>query len=370
MVMRRPQDFVVRRQWWSRRLTLAAFAIMVPLTPPAGAAEARLVAVQAIVPRADGFSPDYALTGAIQARIQSNISFRINGKVISRKVEVGQHVGPDDELAMLDTVEQQADVTNAEAALNAAKAQAQQAELTFQRQKTLIASGFTTRANFEQAQETLNTNQALVASAQASLTTAREQLSYASLKAGHAGIIVARNVEEGQVVQAGQTVFVLAQDGARDAVFDVPEALLTRPPVDKSVEVVLQSDPKIATRGTVREIAPIVDPATSTVNVKIGLDSAPPQMTLGATVIGRARWQPSAAVFLPWSALFESQGKPAVWVLNDADEVSLQLVDVQSYATGAVIISSAFKPQQRVVTAGVQLLYPGQKVAVVAGTAP
>ncbi len=310
------------------------------------------------------------MTGAIAARIQSNISFRVNGKVTARRVEVGQHVSLDEVLATLDPSEQQADVTNASAALTSTKALLQQSELTFGRQKTLLASGFTTRASFDQAQATLNTTQAQVNAAEAALETAQEQLSYTTLRSGQTGVIVSRNVETGQVVQAGQTVFVLAQDGPRDAVFDIPEVLLTAPPKDKTVDVVLQSDPAIRTSGTVREISPTLDAATGTITVKIGLATTPPQMALGAVVVGRAHWEQSKSYTLPWSALFEADGRPAVWVLNDADEVALKPVEVDSYGTGSFSVSGGLDEGQRVVTAGGQLLYPGQKVAVVAGVAP
>lgn len=331
---------------------------------------APLVRVKAALPKAESFAPDLALTGAIAARIQTNVGFRTGGKVVSRKVEVGQHVAPDDVLATLDPKEQQADVDNAEAALASAQAQAQQARQTFGRQKSLLDSGFATRANFDQAQETLNTSEAQVRSAQASLNTAREQLSYTELKAGEAGIIVSRSVEAGQVVQAGQTVFVLAQDGPRDAVFNVPEAMMTAPPTDKTVDVVLQSDPAVKASGAVREVSPILDPATSTVTVKVGLTDTPAAMTLGAAVVGRAHWREQPVVKLPWSALFESGNGPAVWVVDGTGKVSLQTVEVQAYVTGAVLLRGGLDAQQRVVTAGAQLLYPGQTVTVDGEGAP
>ena len=340
-------------------------------SPAAISADApRLVSVQAVAPRPSQAAPDLALTGAIQARIQTNVAFRVNGKVTTRRVEVGQHVGPDDVLATLDPAEQQADVTNADAALASAAALRQQAQQTFDRQKSLIESGYTTRASFDQAQESLNTTTAQVRAAQAELNTAREQLAYADLRSGQPGVIVSRNVEAGQVVQAGQTVFVLAQDGPRDAVFDIPEALLTSPPKDKKVDVALQSDLAVRTTGTVREISPILDASTSTVMVKIGLDDTPPGMALGAAVVGRAHWELTKSYTLPWSALFESGGRPAVWVLDDHDVVALKPISVQSYGTGSFTVASGLDEAQRVVTAGVQLLYPGQRVAVVGGVAP
>jgi RND family efflux transporter MFP subunit len=184
------------------------------------------------------------------------------------------------------------------------------------------------------------------------------------------GIIVSRNVELGQVVQAGQTVFVVAQDGPRDAVFNVYETIIASPPKNKTIDIVLQADPKVTATGKVREISPTVDPTSNTVKVKIGLDDTPPQMPLGAAVVGRARWDPTSAIVLPWNALFEWKGKPAVWVLDDQDVVSLKTVVVAGYVTHSVLLASGLDGTQRVVTAGIQLLHPGQKVTVVAGEVP
>ena len=335
---------------------------------PAGADPApALVSVKAIRPRFETVGTDLGLTGTIQARYQSNMAFRIGGRVTARRVEVGQHVGADEVLATLDPVEQQANVDSAKAALASAQALKQQAETTFKRQQSLIASGFTTRVSFDQALETLGTTRAQVESAQAALTTATEQLSYADLRTGVAGIIVSRDVEAGQVVQPGQTVFVLAQDGPRDAVFDVPETLLTRPPRDKTVDIVLQADPAVAATGTVREISPIIEAASNTVSVRVGLNGTDDRLPLGAAVVGNAHWERQSAVVLPWGALFEAGGAPAVWVLDDQDRVSLQPVSVQRYGTGVVVLRDGIDGSRRVVTAGVQFLYPGQKVAVAPG---
>ncbi len=341
------------------------------MTPAAAdAAEAALVPVEAMLPKPETVASDIALAGTIQARIQTNVAFRVDGKVTARNVEVGQHVTADEVLATLDPVEQRAGVANAQGAVTSARALLVQAEATFKRQQSLIASGFTTRASFDQAQETLITARAQVDVAEAALRTAQEQLSYTDLKAGQAGVIVSRNVEAGQVVQAGQTVFVLAQDGPRDAVFDIPEALLTKPPKEADVDIALQADPEVKAVGSVREISPILDAASSTVTVKVGLKTTPPGMDLGSAVVGRARFDPQVVVVLPWSALFQAGGGPAVWVLDADDRASLRPVTVRSYAFGSIILSGGLDGSQRVVTAGVQLLYPGQRVVVVPGDLP
>ena len=370
-MMFRPRALRDRRRCGALPVLCAAAALLCrPAAGPAVAAEAGLVPVEAVVPAALDVDADLALAGTVQARVQSNIAFRVDGKVSERRVEVGQHVAADQVLATVDATEQHANVDNARAAVTAAQALLVQAEATFKRQQSLIASGYTTRASYDQAQETLNTARAQLEAAEAAFNTAEEQLSYAELRAGQDGIVVSRSVEAGQVVQAGQTVFVLAQDGPRDAVFEIPEALLTTPPRDDAVDIALQADPKVTAVGTVREVSPILDAASSTVTVKVGLRGPATGMALGAAVVGRGRFERQTAVVLPWSALFEAEGRPSVWVLDDQDRVSLQPVSVKSYATGSVVLSGGLDGSRRVVTAGVQLLYPGQKVAVVKGNLP
>ncbi|WP_187371487.1 efflux RND transporter periplasmic adaptor subunit [Methylobacterium oryzihabitans] len=351
-----------------------AMAGAVPAAGPDRAAEAPvrapsrpgLAEIRTVTARVKPVADTVVLTGDVQAKFLSNISFRVSGKIAERKVEVGDHVAADTVMARLEPQEQKVNLDTAQAALVSAEAQLTQARLTFERQKTLMRSGYTTRSAYDQAEQTLRTTQAAVESAQAALGTAREQLSYTDLTPGVAGIVTARNAEAGQVVQAGQTVFTLAQDGPRDAVFTVSETLLAVPPESKQVEIVLQSNPAVRTTGTVREISPAIDPNSGGVRVKIGLDRVPPEMGLGAVVIGRGRFRPQDAVTLPWSALFRWQDGPAVWVLDPATRtVQPRPVRIARYAGSALVLAGGVEGGEQVVSAGIQLLRPGQEVAVV-----
>jgi membrane fusion protein, multidrug efflux system len=176
-------------------------------------------------------------------------------------------------LACLDPRPQEADVEAAKAGVQSAEAQLKQATATFQRQKALIDSGFTTRTTFDQAEQSLRTAQASLDSANNQLTSAQNQLSYTILKAGESGVITARFAETGQVVEQARAVFTIAKDGPRDAVFDVYEAIFAQVPDDAKAEITLVSNPKVTAEGTVREVAPAVDTNTGTVRVK-GRDPA------------------------------------------------------------------------------------------------
>jgi RND family efflux transporter MFP subunit len=211
----------------------------------------------------------------------------------------------------------------------------------------------------------LRTQQAAVESAKAMLGTAQEQFGYADLKTGVAGIVTTRSAETGQVVQAGQTIFTVAQDGPRDAVFQVYEALLTDPPASKTVDVVLQSDPRVKATGAVREISPTVDASSGTVKVKVGLDSVPPGMSLGASVIGSGDFKPRQAIVLPRAALFRWDDAPAIWMFDPKTRaVTPRVVTIERYAGDTLVLSGGVAPGDSVVTAGIQFLHPGQVVAV------
>jgi RND family efflux transporter MFP subunit len=303
------------------------------------------------------------LTGDIQAQAQVNVAFRTSGKVSERRVEVGDHVAADQVLAILEPLTQQADVDNAKAALVSAEAKLTQAKLTYERQKQLLAGGFTTRSSHDNAEQDLRTTQAAVESARAALGTAQEQLTYTELRAGVAGIVTSRSFEVGQVVQSGTTVLVLAQDGPRDAVFNVFEALLARSPAERTVEVTLQADPRVTARGAVREVSPTVDASSGTVRIKIGLNATPSTMSLGSVVVGQVHFAPHEAIVLPWSALYRYGGRPSVWVYDPrAQTVAVRFVKIDGYGSDTIAVKGGLEPGERVVVAGIQFLRPGQTV--------
>ncbi len=316
------------------------------------------------------YAPRTSLTGVIAARTLNNLAFRVGGRVAERLVEVGQHVETGEVLARIDPQEQESDLRSAQADLDAAQAQLTQASAAFDRQKTLLAQGFTTRRDYDQADQGLKVAQGGVQAAQSALANARENLGFTQLRAAAPGVITARAVEAGQVVQAAQTVFTVAEDGDRDAVFNVQETLVVRTPPDPPVTIALVSDPAVKAAGKVREVSPAVDPASGSIRVKVAIPGTPAEMPLGAAVIGTVGARPAQAVILPWQALTSSEGKPAVWVVDPASRaVSVQPVGVLAYESGNIVIDEGLEPGQSVVTAGGQLLIPGETVEI-AETSP
>jgi RND family efflux transporter MFP subunit len=192
---------------------------------------------------------------------------------------------------------------------------------------------------------------------------AQDQLGYTALFADAAGAVTAKGAEPGEVVHAGQMIVQLARQGGRDAVFDVPEQLIRTGPRDPLVQLALSNDPTIRATGRVREVAPQADSTTRTWQVKVGIIDPPPAFALGSTVTGSIKLSPPPGVEVPPSALTEANGRPAVWVFDPQSQtVSLRNVDVARYDPADVVISQGLETGEVVVTAGVQVLRPGQKV--------
>jgi RND family efflux transporter MFP subunit len=304
-----------------------------------------------------------SITGEIRARLQTDLSFRVGGKLVERLVEVGDHVRAGQLLARIDAEEQKAELEVAKANLEAAEAQQTQAQLAFNRQQNLFKSQVTTRASLDQAQEALLTAQGSVKSAQAQYANAQDALSYTDLQASADGLITARNAEVGQVAQAAEAIFTLAHDGPRDAVFDVVETLFLGNPVEPTAVVSLLADPTRSVVAKVREVSPTIDPSTGTIKVKAALEGDPP-MPLGSPVAGAFKYKPRTVVQLPWSAMASKGGEPAVWVVDpQTSKVSLKMIRAGDYETGSFVAESGLAEGDLVVTEGVKFLRPGEIVS-------
>ena len=309
-----------------------------------------------------------SLTGQIRAKDQAGLAFRIDGRLIERRINIGDAVQPGQIIGKLDPQILQNALRQSQANLSAAQGQLLQARNTFNRQKELLGKGFTPQAQFDQAQQALQTAEAQVDSTQAQLRNAEEQLSYTELRADGPGTVTAVGAEPGEVVRAGQMVVQVAREGGRDAVFDVPAQLIRSAPRDPVVEIALTDDPNVKTTGRVREVAPQADPTTRTFQVKVGLIDPPEAMRLGATVSGRIRLAAPPGLEIPASALTEANGRPAVWIVDPKTHtVSLRNIDVLRHDPASLVVSQGLEPGDVVVTAGVQVLRPGQKVRLLGG---
>jgi len=322
---------------------------------------ATFVLTEVVQPR--GMQVSATLTGEVRARCQADLSFRVSGRVTERFADVGSHVEAGQVLALLDPAEQQADVDASSAAVAATESQLRVAKATFERQKSLIASGFTTRPSYDQAEEGLRSAEGALELAKAQLGSANEALGYTALRAEAAGVITTRSLEVGQVVQAAQPVFALAQDGERDAVFDVYESIFFGGLDGSRVSLTLVSDPDVTLSGYVREVSPAIDAKNSTIRVKVTIQNPPAAMTLGSAVAGTVKTKAQRQIALPWTALMAAGSRPAVWIIDPKTRTaSLKPVAIGSYEAGGVVIEAGLEPGERVVVDGGKLLSAGQPV--------
>ncbi len=310
-----------------------------------------------------------SLTGEIQPRYQADIGFRVNGKVLERPVDVGTQVKKGDLLARLDPQQYRQEFEVAKSEVAVAEAEVTRSQAQEYRQRELLKNGFTTQVAYDQALKTFKTAEARLDAARARQVQASENLGYTDLKADNDGVITAVGADAGQVISAGQMVVRLAQPGEREAVFNVAEGAFKNAQKDPTVEVNLVSNPEIRAAGKVRYVSPQADPTTRTYTVRISLPDAPPQMRLGANVVGSVILNQGQSVTLPGSALFQKAGNPAVWLVDKDGTVQLKPITVQRYQDDSVIVGDGLKQGDVVVTAGIQKLLPGQKVRVMQASA-
>lgn len=311
-----------------------------------------------------------SFTGQIQARDEVNLSFRVGGRMIERSVNVGDRVAAGQAVARLEEEPARNALRTARANHSAASSQLTRARNDFARQQRLLASGATSRADYDQAVEAMEAARAQVDSTKAQLDTAEDQLGYTRLVADAAGSVTARGAEPGEVVEAGRMIVRVALEGGRDAVFDVPERVIRAAYPEVEVNVVLASEPNVRATGRVRELAPQADPVTRTFRVRVGLNNPPSAMRLGSTVVGAIQLDAGSGITVPASALTRAERQPAVWVVDPASStVFLRNVEVYRYELDRVVVAHGLAPDEIVVIAGVQALRPGQKVQVI-GTPP
>ena len=277
-----------------------------------------------------------------------------------------------DLLARLDDQDFQNRLRSAEADITSAEAVLTEAQAAEGRLRQLLATGATTRANYDAAVKNLRSAEARLESAKAALALAKDQLRYTELVAEFDGIVTAIGAEPGQVINVGQMVVRLAAPNDKDAVFAIAEAAFRMRPANDKPEVIvtLLSNPGLVADGVVREISPVADPATRTYQVKVTLKNPPPEMRFGSSVVGRLKATTAPVVVLPGSALFDKGGKPAVWIFQPSTgAVMLKPVVVARYETDRVVLSEGIEKGDIVVTAGVNRLREGQKVRLATGGA-
>jgi RND family efflux transporter MFP subunit len=343
-------------------LLFTVLMVLVGCKPEDAPAALRLVRTLVVDPKSTGH--DRQIIGEVKPRYESDLSFRVGGKVFSRLVDVGALVKQGDTLATLDTQDYRNRLRSAEADVRSAEAALVEAQGAEERQSKLLKDGWTTRATYDIVLRNLRTAEAKLAAARANLDLTRDQLNYTDLKADFDGVITAVGVEAGQNVNAGQMVVKLARSDDRDGVFNIAETAFADVS-DAHPEVIVWplSNSNLTVEGVVREISPVADSATRTYTVKVTLKNPPPQIRFGMSIGGRLKGPAALAVALPLSAVFEKNGSPAVWVLDQqSNSLALRSIEVARYEANTVVVGSGLARGDIVVTAGVNTLTVGQKV--------
>ena len=301
--------------------------------------------------------------GEVRARVEARVGFRVPGKLTARYVELGQRVKAGQLLAEMDAQDYRLSVDSARASVTAAQTNRDLAAADFKRYKELRDKEFISGAELERRESVLKAAQSQLDQAQAQLSAQRNQLTYSKLYADKPGVVTGLEAEVGQVLSAGMPVLRLAQDGAREVAFAVPEDRLSLVKSGQILRVQLWGG-QATLSAKVQEVAASADPVTRTFMVKATLDDM--KVPLGSTVTVLISGETSAAknIALPTSAVRQEGGKTSVWLVDPASmTVRSQAIEVSGMQDNTVLVSSGLRPGQQVVTAGVHVLSEGQKVS-------
>ncbi len=304
--------------------------------------------------------------GEVRARVESRLGFRVAGKIVQRQAELGQRVKAGDVLAQLDPKDYQLAADAARAQLAAATTQRDLAAADYKRYAALKDQNFISGAELERRDTTLKAAQATLDQARAQWASQGNQTAYTRLVADVSGVITGIDAEPGQVVAAGTPVVRIAQDGARDVVFAVPEDKVALMAAGQEVSVRGWAGGNTIS-GKVREVAASADASTRTFQVKVAIDRDE-SPALGATVYITPKALSHAgapAIKLPTSALRQEGQATAVWVYDPATStVKSQIIQIATADGNDAVVSSGLTPGMQVVSTGVHVLSPGQKVTV------
>ncbi|TKB26589.1 efflux RND transporter periplasmic adaptor subunit [Desulfopila sp. IMCC35006] len=306
------------------------------------------------------------LPGLVTAHRYVNASFKISGRLTQRYVSVGSTVVAGQLLARVNDDIEKNTFTAADAEQTAAKAALEQAESVEKRAALLFKTRAVSQNEYEEASRQLKSARAMVQASEAKLRSAREQLGYTALYAPTAGIVTDTFAEPGEMAAAGHPVLRLADNRTLDTLFDMPADILIKGLTPgRTIQVCLDEGRNECTEATVYEIAPDTDPTTRTYLTKARIDQPLKQMLLGATVFGHISLASAETIQIPAAALTASADKAAVWVVSSQDStVELRPIETAGYTTDGVLVSDGLQPGEMVVTAGVQALHQGQKVAI------
>jgi RND family efflux transporter MFP subunit len=309
---------------------------------------------------------DRTFVGTIRPRTESELGFRVAGKVSKRLVEVGTMVDTGQPLATLDEIDLKLQADQADAEFSAATGVLAQASAAESRTKELHQKGWSTEAQLDQAKAAADEARARLKRGQRSVELTRNSLSYATLLADAPGVVTATLIEPGQVVAAGQTAIRVARLAEKEVVVAIPETLLARAKSGEA-RVTVWSQPDKVYLARLRELAPSADAMTRTYLAKFSMPGVGDDVQLGMTAtLTLSEHESERVARLPLSALFNQGAGPELYVADGkTGAVTLKPVTVKGYESNDVLISGGVDEGASVVALGVQKLDPAEKVKIV-----
>ena len=302
--------------------------------------------------------------GTIQPRYETNLGFRVLGRLIARPVNVGDLVAEGQTIAAVDPTALELAVRSAKADLSKAEALLENAAGTEERKRVLIKTDATTKQALDDAEQVRAGSQASTARARANLAKAIEQLGYAQVKSDFTGVVTAVKADVGQVVAPGQSVVTVARLDAREAVVDVGADFPVPLTVGLPFTVSLQLLPAVQVQGQIREIAPQADQMTRMRRIRIALNDPPESFRLGSTITASLSSGYSSVLRVPASAVLKEGAETFVWVIDTSTStVSRQKVDLADDERG-IRATGGLAAGTRIATAGIHSLKQGQQVRV------
>lgn len=301
-------------------------------------------------------------TGTVASRIESDLGFRVAGKIQERLVNQGQNVKAGQPLMLIDPEDLDLQARAQEQAVAAAKARAHQTAEDERRYRSLVGTGAISASEYDQVKAQAATAQADLKAAVAQANVARNAKNYAVLKADADGTVMDTLAEPGQVVSAGQTVVRLAHAGQREAVISLPETL--RPKTGSEATASVYGDSRTAVKATLRQLSDSADPITRTFEARYVLDSPLSLAPLGSTVSVKIHEENSAqGITIPTGAIHDAGKGPGVWrVVGKPAKVAWTPVKIISLGSESVVVSGALEPDNQIVALGAHLLHDGEQI--------
>jgi RND family efflux transporter MFP subunit len=319
-------------------------------------------------PKAEVFKAEAAgsisrtFTGIVEARVQSDLGFRVGGKILERSVNMGQRVQKGQVLVRLDPVDLELAFAAQKANVEAARARYIQAKADEARYAVLVSSGAVSRQEYDQARAAFDSAKAQLDAAEAQARVSNNSSEYAVLSADADGVVVRTLSEPGQVVAAGQTVMQLAHDGPREALINLPEGV--RPDLGTVASARLYGQDQMYP-ARLRELSDAADPASRTFETRYVLEGEAAAAPLGSTVTIELLTKQSAgdqSVELPVGAICDRGSGPGVWIVDEKSEVKFRSVAIASIGKEQLVVSHGVQVGEKVVALGAHLLHEGQVV--------